>query len=502
MKYTKLNFFKPLYKSWIAGKEYSSILGKKYSLNCPSTEISFCEVEEAGPIEVDLAVQTARLTFDQSLWTKQDVQEKAYILQLTANLLRDKVSEIALKESIQTGRALREMNAQLSRLPEWLDYFASLIRTQEGSMPPFKGPYINYIKRVPLGVVGQITPFNHPMLIAVKKISAALATGNSIVLKPPDLAPCCIIEFADILRSAGLPDGIFNVIPGFGSTTGQFMVSKKEFNKIDFTGGTETGKKIGSWSGANITSLTSELGGKTPMIVFEDADIKKVVKGTCFGTFIASGQTCVTGSRLLVQQNIYKEVINRLVRKTKKIRVGHPQDQSSQMGPVISNLQELKILLMIQHAREDGGKILCGGHKLKKEKGFFLEPTIIACHPENELAREEVFGPVLAVMTFNNEDDAVQMANNSPYGLAAAVWSKSIFRCHRVANSIDAGLIWINDHHRNDPSSPWGGMKDSGLGRENGLDAFIEYTQAKSIVVNMSDEPFDWFIEEYNVRYG
>jgi len=340
------------------------------------------------------------------------------------------------------------------------------------------------------------------MLIAVKKISVALATGNSIVLKPPDLAPCSIIEFAHTLKLAGLPDGIFNVVPGLGFTTGQFMTSKKDFSKIDFTGGTETGKRIGSWSGANITSLTTELGGKTPMIIFEDADLKKVVKGICFGTFIASGQTCVTGSRLLVQQSIYKEVVNKLVKKTNNIRVGHPQNQSTQMGPVISRLQESKILLMIQRAREDGGKILCGGCKLKRTKGYYLEPTIIACNSKVQLSREEVFGPVLAIMTFKNENEAIHLANDSPYGLAAAVWSKSIFNCHRIANLIDAGIIWINDHHRNDPSSPWGGMKDSGLGRENGLDAFIEYTQTKSIIVNVSDEHFDWFSGEHNVRYG
>jgi len=499
----KENLFKPTYKAWIGGTHYTCSSGKTIPVENPATEEILCEVESCNDEDVDYAVKCARESFNSGVWSKADVRDRAEVLNKAASLLRARVSEVALMESYQTGRAIREMNAQLGRLPEWLEYFAAVIRTHEGTVPPFKGNYVNYVTRVPLGVCAQITPWNHPMLIAIKKISVGLAAGNSIVLKPPELAPCSLLDFAEILAEAGLPEGVFNIVPGYGYEVGKYLCGHRDLQKVDLTGGTETGRIVGAAAGANLASVVSELGGKTPMIVFDDANIAQVVNLVCFGAFVATGQTCITGSRLLVQESVYDQLMPLLLEKTKRIRLGDPQDQTTQMGPVISKAQQDKILGMLERARADGGEFLCGGGKPESlQSGYYIEPTIVKCTQKMELNQEEVFGPVLSVVTFKDEQEAISLANDSPYGLAAAVHTTSVSRAHRVASQLDVGLCWINDHHRNDPSSPWGGMKDSGIGRENGLHAFHEYTQAKSVIVNTSDDPFDWFIEQGGARYG
>eukprot|EP00742_Colponemidia_sp_Colp-10_P004301 GILJ01004588.1.p1 GENE.GILJ01004588.1~~GILJ01004588.1.p1 ORF type:complete len:460 (-),score=62.85 GILJ01004588.1:52-1248(-) len=398
------------------------------------------------------------------------------------------------------------MNAQLGRLPEWLEYFGSLIRTQEGSVPPFFGPYVNYVRRIPLGVVGQITPWNHPLLIAIKKISPALAAGNSIVVKPSELAPAAVIEFAKILTEAGLPNGVLNVVTGLGAVSGKALAEHPNLAKIDLTGGTETGRAVAAAAGKNLVSVIAELGGKAPVIVFEDADIEQAINGAAFATFIASGQTCVMGARLLIHKSIYSKFMDQYLRKVKSIRVGPPSDPTTQMGPVVSKSQLNRVEHFMRIAEQEGAKVLFGGKRATgshlNPNGFYFEPTVLEVTPTMTVAREEIFGPVVVTMPFEDESDAIRLANDSPYGLAASVWTQNIKRGHRVAESLDVGLVWLNDHHRNDPSSPWGGMKDSGMGRENGWEALHEYSQSKSVVVNMSDKPFDWFVNDQTVRYS
>eukprot|EP00164_Ancoracysta_twista_P007015 GFYU01009879.1.p1 GENE.GFYU01009879.1~~GFYU01009879.1.p1 ORF type:complete len:352 (-),score=51.64 GFYU01009879.1:74-1003(-) len=305
---------------------------------------------------------------------------------------------------------------------------------------------------------------------------------------------------------AGLPDGVLNVVPGLGAEAGQALCSNPLIKKVDLTGGTPTGRVVAAAAGQNLASVVAELGGKAPMIVFEDADIDQAINGCAFGTFVASGQTCIMGARLLVQESIFEEVQARFVEKVKTIKLGAPSDMTTQMGPVISGPQLEKVSSFVEFAKTEGAQVLTGGKQPDLPgdlaNGYYYEPTVIGnVTPDMKIVQEEIFGPVVVIYSFKDEQDAIVKANDSPYGLAAAVWTKDIHRGHRVADKLDVGLIWLNDHHRNDPSSPWGGMKESGIGRENGFEAYWEYTQSKSVVVGTSSAPFDWFVKE-QVRYS
>jgi len=494
------------YGSWINGATYEPEQGTSYTVSDPARLTPLCTVSDAGPAEVDLAVKAARESFDSGVWKDMPVQDRANILNDAARLLRARVPEFAHTESLQTGRAIREMNAQLGRLPEWLEYFAALIRTSEGTCPPFKGPYVNYVKRVPIGVCAQITPWNHPMLIAIKKIAPALAAGNSVVLKPSEHAPITVLEFAGILKEAGLPDGVFNVVPGQGQC-GAALAGHNDVDLVDLTGGTPTGRKVHEVAGGNLATVLSELGGKAPMIVFDDADIEQAVNGCAFGSFVATGQTCIAGTRLLVHEDIYDDFVARYVEKVSGIKIGDPQHPDTQMGPVINQGQLDQVMKFCELGVEEGGTILTGGKPVEGlddelKGGYYWPPTVIGdCTPDMRVVREEVFGPVVVAYKFSDEADAVKKANDSEFGLAASVWSQDVKRCHRVADKLEVGIVWLNDHHRNDPSSPWGGMKDSGVGRENGLEALHEYTQTRSVVVGFGEEKFDWFVKG-DARYG
>ena len=504
------------YGLFINGKFERSVDNSTFNVENPATGDILCKVS-CGQIEdVNKAINCAYKTFEDGIWRNCDINKRFKILINASQILSKYVLDIAMIESLQTGRPIREMNAQLQRLPEWLEYFASLQRVYQGIITPFQGEYLNYIHRVPLGVCGLITPWNHPMLIAIKKISVALATGNSIVCKPSELAPCSILEFAKILKNAGLPDGVFNVIPGFGHICGKTLCKSPLIKKIDITGGTETGKIVGKFVGENLSYYTAELGGKAPVIIFDDIIknnmLEQCINGIVFGSYIASGQTCIMAARILIQENIYHKIVNKLINKIKKIKCGHPQDIKTQFGPVINNQSRQKIINFVENAKKEGGKILCGGkipnylNNNKLNNGYFYEPTVIECDIKNaenmKCVKEEIFGPVIVLLKFKDKNEAIKLANNSEFGLAASIWTSNISLAHSIVNKLDVGIIWINDHHRNDPSSPWGGMKNSGLGRENGYDAFREYTQSKSVIINYSDKPFDWFKDDDNIRYS
>lgn len=458
------------------------------------------------------AVDAAEQAVADGKWAREAPEVRSRLLFKLADSMELQVNRLAEMESLQTGRPIREMKAQLARLPEWMRYFGSLCRTAEGSVPPFQGEYLNYVKRVPLGIVAQITPWNHPLLIAVKKMSVALATGNAIVVKPSELAPASVVELAIMAEEAGIPPGVVNVVLGVGPEAGKALVQDARIAKIDLTGGTTTGRLVGQVAGKNLTQMTAELGGKSPVLVFKDADIDQAVNGAAFAAFIAAGQTCIMGSRVLVQEDVIEEFIEKFVAKAKGIRMGDPMDLSTQMGPVISEPQLARIRDFVSLAEQEGAEILCGGNSDSSfrdalpedcKMGLFYPPTIIRVKPKMKIVDQEVFGPVVVVYSFKDEEDAIQKANDSEYGLAAAIWTSSISRAHQVANRLDAGIIWINDHHRNDPSSPWGGLKNSGFGRENGWDAYREYSQSKSVVVNIGDAKFDWFnTQAENVRYS
>ncbi|EJF62414.1 aldehyde dehydrogenase [Dichomitus squalens LYAD-421 SS1] len=474
-------------------------------------------VVSASQEDVETAVYNAHAVFKGGEWSRAPPLLRAAVLSNLARHLEERVPDLAKMETAQTGRAIREMNAQLGRLPDWLDYYAALLRTQGSFVAPTHGPLLNYVRRVPLGVVAQITPFNHPLLIAIKKIAPALAAGNSVVVKPSELAPITVLEFAEMAIAAGVPQGALQVLPGYGRTVGKMLVSDPTVRKVDITAGTDTGRAIGKIVGSNLASYTAELGGKAPIVVFDDADAESAANGAAFACFVASGQTCVSGTRLIVQDKIYDEFMDLFMKKVSSVtaRMGNPMNPKSTMGTVISLRQLERIETVVQRGV---GTILTGGKRMTGtsaldgydfSQGAFFPPTVITDVPtEDDLWREEIFGPVVVVKRFSTDREGIELANACKFGLGAGIWTQNLAKAHQAAAAIEAGLVWVNTHHRNDPSSPWGGMKESGIGRENGVEAFEAYTQSKSTIINIADAEDtravqDWFAEDdTEKRYG
>ncbi|KAI0034111.1 aldehyde dehydrogenase [Vararia minispora EC-137] len=492
--------------------------GDVFDVTNPATGAVLCSVTTPSASGVNQVITDAHTIFKSGEWSRSPAHHRSSILSRLARALEARVPEFAEIETLQTGRAIREMKAQLGRLPEWLEYYASLLRTRADYVAPTQGPLLNYVQRVPLGVVAQITPFNHPLLIAIKKIAPALAAGNSVIVKPSELAPISVLEFGEMALDAGVPRGVLSVLPGFGATTGKELISHPLIKKVDITAGTATGRAIGSIVGSNLAHYTAELGGKAPIVVFDDADLAMAVNGAAFAAFVASGQTCVSGTRIIVQARIYNAFMSAFLAKVEGIlqRMGDPLNPQSSMGSIIGSRQLQRIHAIVQGRASGcilaGGEPLSGVSKLDGynfSKGSFYPPTVIAdVDSSDQIWEEEIFGPIVVVKSFESEEEGITLANNCKYGLGAGIWTKDLSRGHRVASRIEAGLVWINTHHRNDPSSPWGGMKESGIGRENGLEAFEAYSESKSIIVNIASpedarQRDDWFAEEAaGKRYG
>jgi len=473
--------------------------GRTFEVRNPYNGSLVANVAEGDASDIDAAVAAAERAFP--IWSALSGAQRADIMNRCAEILRTRLPELVDIEVDQIGRAKREMSAQLSRLPEWFSYFGAVARTYEDTAPPFGGYYVNYTRRVPLGVVGHITPWNHPLLILTKKVAPSLAAGNTMVVKPSELAPITPLMLGEILKEAGVPDGVYNVVPGFGGTAGLALTSHPRIRKIDLTGGTETGKTVAGIAAKNLVKVSAELGGKAALIAFPDVDVESVVAATLFASFIATGQTCVQGSRLLVHHSIHDQVVERLVERAAGLRLGNPQDLSTQVGPMVSARQRDTVETYTRiGVEEDGATLAFGGRRPEGaayENGYFFQPTIFTeVQPQMRIAQEEIFGPIVCVMQFDSEEEAISIANGTVFGLATSIWTRDIARAHRVAHRLDCGITWINDHHRIDPASPWGGFKMSGIGRENGIPAYEEYTQIKSIIVNMSDNQFDWFEDD------
>ncbi|MBI4391392.1 MAG: aldehyde dehydrogenase [candidate division NC10 bacterium] len=485
------------YQLLIGGRWVDSASGKTFDDLNPATGEVFARVAEADKEDVHRAVAAARAAFEEGPWARMPGGERGKILLRIADLLEREADAIARLESQDTGRPIRETSAQSAIVPRWYRYFAGWADKIEGETIPVEGPYLNYTLRVPMGVIGQITPWNHPLLIATKKVAPALAAGNTIVLKPSELAPLSVLEFGRLCQEAGLPEGVLNIVPGFGPTAGQAICEHAGVDKIDLTGSTATGQVISRLAAQTLKRVSCELGGKAPNIVFADADLEAAVSGARFAGFIAQGQTCIQGARLFLHTAIHDAFMERFLARASRIRVGDPLKPETQMGPQISRAQLEKIHRYVEIGQAEGAKLVLGGHYPEEpalRKGFFYTPTVFeGVRNAMRIAQEEIFGPVVVVLPFRDEAEAIREANAIPFGLGAAVWTRDVRRAHRVAQAIRAGIVWINDYHRIDPASPWGGFKMSGSGRENGLEAIRHYTEVKSIWVSLDDRPNRWY---------
>ncbi|RZI70681.1 MAG: aldehyde dehydrogenase [Variovorax sp.] len=462
------------------------------SLN-PYTQKVWAVVPDAGEADVQAAVAAARQAFDKGPWRKTTPQQRAALMRKLGDLIARDAERMARIESMDNGKLLREMLGQWNYLPEWMYYFAGLATQMQGEMLPSDRPnFIAFTRKEPIGVVAAITPWNSPCLLMMFKLAPALAAGCTFVVKPSEHTPVSTLRFAELVEEAGFPPGVFNVITG-GPDVGRWLVSSPDVDKISFTGSDGVGKAIARAGAENLTRVSLELGGKSPQVVFEDCDIEAAVNGVISGVYAATGQTCMAGSRLIVQRSIHDRVLERLVERASSIRLGDPLDMASEMGPAATEPQFHKILSMVKSAEEEGATLAYGGRQAP-QGGFFVLPTILSgVRNDMKIARDEVFGPVLSVITFDTEDEAVEIANDTVYGLAAGIWTQNVQRAHRVATQLRAGNVWINAYRVTAPFAPFGGFKHSGIGRENGRDGMNEYLETKTVWIELSGELRDPF---------
>jgi acyl-CoA reductase-like NAD-dependent aldehyde dehydrogenase len=486
------------YQLFIDGQFVDAESGKTFDSPNPATGETFAEVAEADKVDVDKAVAAARKALD-GKWSKMSARDRGRLLYKLSQLIEEHAGELATLETSDNGKPIKESTyIDLPGVVENFEYFAGWSTKIEGETIPVPGQMFNYTLREPVGVCGQIIPWNFPLLMAAWKLAPALACGNTVVLKPAEQTPVTSLELAKLIQEAGFPEGVVNIIPGFGETAGAALASHPGIDKIAFTGSTEIGKVIAKAAAENLTKVSLELGGKAPNVIFADADLDQAVNGAMMGIFFNQGQVCCAGSRVFIEESVKDEFLARFKEKAEKIQVGDPMDKATLMGPQVSMEQLNKIRSYVGIAREEGATVFSGGQSVHLEgafqNGYFFQPTIFSeVNNSMRVAQEEIFGPVSSVITFNNDDELIKQANETMYGLSAGIWTRDITRAHRFARAVKAGVVWINTFNMMNAASPFGGYKQSGYGREMGKHALELYTQVKSVWVDLSGKPIGWF---------
>ncbi len=476
------------YQLSIGGKDVDPQGGQWFETSNPYTGEPWAQIPRCDARDVDAAVQAAHGAFT-GAWAETTASQRGLLMHRLADLIARDAHKLAQTEVRDNGKLLAEMLGQLDYIPQWYRYFGGLADKIEGTVPPLdKKGYFCFTRKEPLGVVAAITPWNSPLLLASWKIAPALAAGCTVVVKPSEFTSASTLEFAKLFDEAGFPGGVFNVVTGFGSDIGAALVEHPLVRKVSFTGSDATGRKVNELAARHLKHASMELGGKSPNIVFDDADLEQAVFGAISGIFAATGQTCIAGSRLLVQESVHDEVVEKLLAIAKTARMGDPMDADTQVGPITTLPQHAKVLDYFDIARRDGATLLLGGKAATRPecgKGWFVEPTIYGDVKNGmRIAQEEVFGPVLSIIRFRDDDDAVAIANDTRFGLAAAVWTRDIARALRMSQRLQAGTVWVNTYRAVSFMVPFGGYKDSGLGRESGQEAIQEYLQTKSVWIN------------------
>jgi aldehyde dehydrogenase (NAD+) len=472
---------------FIGGRWTPAVSGRTFETVNPATEEVIAQVAEGDAADVDLAVKAARHALEQGPWGRMDARDRGRLLYKLADLIEENADELAALESLDNGKPIRDSRgADLPLVIDCLRYYAGFADKIHGQTIPIRGEYFTYTRREPVGVAGQIIPWNFPMLMAAWKWGPALAAGCTVVMKPAEQTPLTCLRMARLAQKAGFPDGVINVVPGYGPTAGAALVKHPNVDKIAFTGEYRTAQIIMQDAAPTLKRLTFELGGKSPNVVFADADLDAAAMGAHFGLYFNQGQCCCAGSRLFVEDKVHDKFVDKLVSMNKARKLGDPLDPATEQGPQVDQAQFDKIMEYIDRGTKEGAKCLSGG-KRHGDRGYFIQPTLFGeVRDEMAIAKDEIFGPVLSVLRFKDLDEIVRRANNTTYGLAAAVWTRDIAKAHRLAAAIKAGTVWINCYDVFDAAAPFGGFKMSGMGRELGEKGLDAYTETKTVTVSLN----------------